>query len=361
MSGRYSPLDAQSWLLLVGNRSLSQVSQFLVEQINRAVESHHNKRAAALIQKLLNNRSQLPLLEQAECTLECGLACYRMGDLMQAAKFLEESLPLFDGNEHYVAVALWMLGGVLWELPDPPDRAVATWSQCKSLFEKLQRRSGQKTQRDWYLEKAALVRQALEDMLSRETPPPPGKPPKQPSGSPDEKQEPAAANSLLLQLFRVVDRVPAGGFGPVGYGPYTIGDILVDRVIINNETYRLVNLKDQARQLRLPPNRYVVVKVYGDSMNKPGKLLPEAIDDGDYVLLVEQDTADDSDIVAAEIQEEDSSYATLKVLRVVTPGKEYILEPHSLNPDHQPFYFSAWNEGFHIRGVVLIVFKRLKD
>jgi SOS-response transcriptional repressor LexA len=119
-------------------------------------------------------------------------------------------------------------------------------------------------------------------------------------------------------------------------------------------------LRGSSKVLSLPANKYVVVRITGDSMNKPGKLEEEAVDIGDYVLLRLQETADDGDMVAAEIIDVDSS-ATLKRFRVVQAGLKYSLEPQSTNPDHLPREFTAIDEGFHIRGVALAAFKPIKS
>ena len=170
---------------------------------------------------------------------------------------------------------------------------------------------------------------------------------------------PAAVDSqVLLQLFRVVEEIPAGGFGPVGVRPYAIGEVHVHQVLIDGELYRMSNLHGSSKVFSLRSSSYVVLKVVGDSMNKPGKLGEEGIDSGDFVLVHLQETANDGDIVAAEIDDQDSQ-ATLKRLRIIQVGREYILEPQSTNPFHQPHTFSQMNAGFTIRGVALVIFKPL--
>ena len=86
-----------------------------------------------------------------------------------------------------------------------------------------------------------------------------------------------------------------------------------------------------------------------------------AIEDGDYVLLAEQETAEENDIVVAEIEDDADSLATLKRYRVgygVARGK-ILLEPESNNPAFQtPFEFTAGAAPqVYIRGVALAVFK----
>ena len=165
-------------------------------------------------------------------------------------------------------------------------------------------------------------------------------------------------SQVLLQLFRVVEEIPAGGFGPVGVRRYTIGEVLTQQVLIDGEPYRMASVRVSGKVISLHSSSYVVLKVIGDSMNKPGKLGEEGIDLGDFVLLHLQETANDGDIIAAEIDDLDTQ-ATLKRLRIVQEGRQYILEPQSTNSNHEPRTFSKMNEGFSIRGIVLVIFKPL--
>ncbi|MCL4561917.1 MAG: hypothetical protein M1281_15075 [Chloroflexi bacterium] len=91
-----------------------------------------------------------------------------------------------------------------------------------------------------------------------------------------------------------------------------------------------------------------MVKVTGESMNLEG------IDDGDYVLLHKQETADPKDIVAAEVIGTDTC-ATLK--HFMRRDGKIILQPRSSHPKHKPFEFSEKDQGFAIRGVAIAVLK----
>ena len=91
-------------------------------------------------------------------------------------------------------------------------------------------------------------------------------------------------------------------------------------------------------KLARPPHRYFLLKAKGDSMNQKG------IDDGDLVLVRQQTTAKNGDIVVALIDDE----TTIKEFRI---GKEtYVLKPRSTNKTHQPIVLT---KDFQIQGVVV--------
>ena len=84
--------------------------------------------------------------------------------------------------------------------------------------------------------------------------------------------------------------------------------------------------------------KYFLLHAKGDSMDEAG------ISDGDLVLVRQQPTAKDKDLVVALIDDE----ATIKELHV---GKGIIiLKPRSFNPVHRPIILE---EEFQIQGVVV--------
>lgn len=91
-------------------------------------------------------------------------------------------------------------------------------------------------------------------------------------------------------------------------------------------------------KLAKPPHHYFLLKAKGDSMDQKG------IDDGDLVLVRQQTTANDGDMVVALIDDK----ATIKEFRI---GKEtYVLKPRSNNKTHQPIILT---KDFQIQGVVV--------
>jgi SOS-response transcriptional repressor LexA len=122
-----------------------------------------------------------------------------------------------------------------------------------------------------------------------------------------------------------------------------------DEFFFGNKLHRLVNLRGSPGVTELVSSTtYFILQVKGDSMNA------DQIDPGDFVLLRQQNSADQMDIVAAEIVNVDTE-ATLK--RFLRKNGKIILEPSSTNPTHQAFTFNETARNFFIRGVALGVFK----
>jgi len=91
-------------------------------------------------------------------------------------------------------------------------------------------------------------------------------------------------------------------------------------------------------RLAAPPHRYYLLRAKGDSMNKAG------INDGDIVLVRQQNTARAKDIVVALINDE----ATIKEFN---PGGDMVvLKPLSTNEAHKPIIVTR---DLMIQGVVV--------
>jgi repressor LexA len=91
-------------------------------------------------------------------------------------------------------------------------------------------------------------------------------------------------------------------------------------------------------RLARPPHKYFLLKVRGDSMNRAG------INDGDQVLVRQQKTAENGELIVALIDDE----ATVKEYH--NPGNIIVLKPHSSNPKHKPIILS---HDFQVQGVVV--------
>jgi repressor LexA len=103
----------------------------------------------------------------------------------------------------------------------------------------------------------------------------------------------------------------------------------------NIEAYMSVSIK-----LAKPPHNYFLLRTAGDSMNARG------INDGDLVLIRQQCTASNGELILALIDEE----ATIKEFH--RAGDTVILMPKSNNPIHKPILLS---EDFRIQGIVKAV------
>ena len=119
-------------------------------------------------------------------------------------------------------------------------------------------------------------------------------------------------------------KVPILGYVPCG-APFLAEENIERSVVISEKIAK-------------PPYKYFILRAVGDSMNKAG------INDSDLILVRQQMTASDGDMVVALIDDE----ATIKKLRL---RKDHIiLEPDSTNSEHCPIMLER---DFRIQGIVV--------
>ncbi len=103
-----------------------------------------------------------------------------------------------------------------------------------------------------------------------------------------------------------------------------------------------------ASQIRGSSDDYFFLRAVGDSMND-ARVSGKTIDDGDFVLIKKQQTADPGTRVVALIGDE----ATIK--KMVPEDGHVRLQPESTNPRNKPILLF---EDFSIQGVVQDVIKK---
>lgn len=165
--------------------------------------------------------------------------------------------------------------------------------------------------------------------------------------------EPTYAGEETLSILPIYAAIRAGKPTPV---PERTDSMLEsDRFWIDGKPYLLKNLRGSKRSANPGSRETIVLKVIGDSMNRAG------VQEGDYVLLRRQDSADSGDIVAAVIHGVDE-LATLK--RYEIRGKNVILKPESTNSQHQEYSFDLSpsddqedRQPFYIAGIATSVLK----
>lgn len=89
-----------------------------------------------------------------------------------------------------------------------------------------------------------------------------------------------------------------------------------------------------------PNYKFFLLRASGDSMNAAG------INDGDFVLIRQQPTAEEGDNVVALIDDQ----ATIKEFHMTRDA--VVLKPNSTNPEHKPIILT---NDFEIQGVVIAV------
>ncbi|MDQ3098283.1 MAG: transcriptional repressor LexA [bacterium] len=103
----------------------------------------------------------------------------------------------------------------------------------------------------------------------------------------------------------------------------------------------------EGSKIRGTAQDYFFLRAVGDSMNR-ARISGKTIDDGDYVLIKKQTTANPGERIVALIGDE----ATIKKMIPADGGVR--LEPESTNPNNKPIYVF---EDFSIQGVVADVIK----
>jgi repressor LexA len=96
---------------------------------------------------------------------------------------------------------------------------------------------------------------------------------------------------------------------------------------------------------------YFFLRAIGDSMNN-AKISGKTIDDGDFVLIKKQQTADPGSRIVALIGDE----ATIK--KIIPEDGHVSLQPESTNPKNKPIILF---DDFSVQGVVVDVIKKGGD
>ena len=303
------------------------------------------------VEELYNNVSH-DTKESPRMLLECGIAAHKMGNSREAIRFLNGASSTYS-EDHDRAIARWLLGCVYWCLEDS-IRALATWENSLRDLNEATLKSGRATELErWYNDrkqemKAAIKYSAENDEI-----------PNAPERSSNKKK--TSSKKHLLQTLPIIGQIPAGT--PSDVLPPPMDYMNAEQVRINGKDYCIVSLLSGEKIVNIPPeSRFYLLRVSGKSMNQCSA---EPIENGDYVILREQNTAENGDIVAAIIvkdQGEDERRATLKRYKI--QDEKIYLQPESDDPEFQkPVYanrvFDQLDDEFQIRGVAIAVLKPL--
>jgi SOS-response transcriptional repressor LexA len=190
--------------------------------------------------------------------------------------------------------------------------------------------------------------------------PTPATPPNPPAaGEPQAAAEPIPVEDFM-RFLPLYSEIPAGG--PRVKPAFTGDFVELDRFVIDNEPYTILNLLRNGKLIKLRSGDLIVLRVSGNSMNDQRQA---NIQDGDYVLLLPQDSAQDGDLVAAEIRGVDDR-ATLKRYREQNGEIRLVPESTDLSFHEEKFNqiyekddldLAGDDQPFYIRGIALAVFK----
>lgn len=127
----------------------------------------------------------------------------------------------------------------------------------------------------------------------------------------------------------------------------TVDIPLVGRIAAGSPLFAEENIEAHiavSTQLARPPHKYFLLRVNGDSMNQAG------IDDGDFILVKQQPTANNGEKIVALIDDE----ATVKEFQ---RGKDaVVLKPKSNNTKHKPIILTR---DFLVQGVVVATIPKI--
>ena len=149
------------------------------------------------------------------------------------------------------------------------------------------------------------------------------------SGARGLRMRKGAAASLETRLIPIVGEAPAGQLMPAE-------ENILGQVQLPKEF------------LKPPSAKFFLLRVRGDSMNR-AKVEGQSIEDGDLVLVRQQERADPGKIVIALVDGE----ATIK--KMVKGLGYYVLRPESTNLKHRPIIVA---QDFRVQGIVSRVFKK---
>jgi repressor LexA len=155
-----------------------------------------------------------------------------------------------------------------------------------------------------------------------------------------------------LQAAGVITREEGGSrnirlnFSAMGVSNGILMVPVIGRVAAGQPILAEENVVDEiavSRSIARGPHHYFFLEVHGDSMDLAG------IDDGGFVLVRQQESGADGEIVVALIDDS----ATVK--RLCMADTAAILQPHSSNPRNKPIVVG---HDFRIQGVVVAAFHR---
>ncbi|NWG35670.1 MAG: hypothetical protein HXY42_14665 [Chloroflexi bacterium] len=360
---------SDQWLNHFSGSALSDPAKQVLNKLNAARKNSETKQAWDFINHLQRLSETVEEREAAEILLGCGLAAAYMDNFREALKYFMDASRKYAHFKHHRAVAQWMEGCMHWLLPHKEVDAISVWQSSRKMFESL--RDHNKHEADpyrWYEARCTEMFNALHQATQEyKIPPLPEGAGEWANETDAEETSPPNDNPMprghapgnpidsyiWLQSISVYDHISAGKFDTSGILEKPIGQMELDRVLVEGIPHRIYSLTESRRvNLTAAMQEYYVLKVNGNSMNqaKPVPILPN-----DYVLMRRQLTAEDGNIVAVEIIREDA-LATLK--RYYIRGDERILMPESDDPQWQEKILMK--EDFCICGIALAVLKKVE-
>jgi len=359
----YAYLNWLTWLRNTKQEQfyLRESTKIYVDRMKAAAENDQKEEAWNLLERLKKLGINIHgmrndfgggdgfLYEQAEIHLECAIVAYKMGDAQEANSLIRIAVSSFGNRNIHKAVTCWIYGCIQWQSQSHLEDALVNWEKSYLIVSDLATSPGYD---QTFAEKCGDIKDTMSEAIRlasmQNYPPPPPDPARTSAPSRPAKRTALVSRRAGVRLFPVFGSIPAGA-------PANIVDVSDDKTFtdgfeIDGIFYDVYNLGSGTEINTVQGRHFYLLWVVGDSMNNA---LPVNIEDGDYVLIVKQDTAESGFIVVAEIENIDR-FATLKKYYVRDKGG--ILEPKSRDESLKEHL--TFRKDFNIRGIAIAVLKR---
>lgn len=334
-----------------------------IREIQTALFHQAFDRARAIAKDLFFN-DELNRMEVGEVLIRVGVFAALQTDeasIAFAREQLHNAVVVFPDDEpHHRAIALCLLGLIYWKFPTLRRNALRQWEYSLAVLTDLAY-AHEAANPAWYqkihyeISESLLMTRMLKRFHSWKLPPP-AQPPapgaSAPRSTPTPPPKPKAPPGRgIMRSLPVYQSVPAGGWSAVD--PEEVQTVQIDELTIDGIRYTAIDLVGNGWVTLQEGIQYAVVRVCGMSMN----LLN--IEDGDYVIIRRQQTANHMDIVLVE-REDIDMVATLK--RFYQQGNIIELHPvsNAFDPEtDKPYEKFRVENGtqLHILGVAIAVLK----
>lgn len=316
------------------------------------------------LKRLGNNFTQLEdefgtksyLYEHAEIYLECALAAYNMGDLQEAISLFKISVAGFPNRTLHKAIGYWLYGCIQWQSQSHREDALISWEKSLQIVNDVKVDNNHDTAYSIKCEEIAQKAKLGIEGASINNYPPPVVPKTEPAKNEETQKksksnsakQPSRPSSARLRIFPILGSIPAGPPSAAKDADWEHLDL--EELEING-VFHTIHSLTREREIKIVPGKsYYLLQVDGHSMNTSD---PVPLLSGDFVLMVEQKTADSGNIVAVEYEDGNVHVKTLK--KYFKKDKSHIFEAQSDRKDIPPYF--TLNNDFVIRGVALAVLK----
>ncbi len=200
--------------------------------------------------------------------VRCAHAVNRLANYQSGIDLLNEAIKMYPPDEHHnIAVAKWMQGFVYWKLVDQSEKARVAWQQNKESFADLGRMFLEGYKENWYQQQVRFMRDAIK--LGNEL------------------------NGWIAKNQN--DTWKIHGLDAAGVIDKNIGEVFIDRLLIDGEPYQFVPQVEIERNLFKEISKQYVIQFNHDHMARIGMTQGsylvasfniDAVESGDTVLAV---------------------------------------------------------------------------